>query len=434
MPSSTGEWPDWPELTPETGELDPENVQIKKDIVAIYGEAALRKSWLAVCEKLKSLADEIASKGTGVIPELAYDDVFKLSDSEKQRLRDVGCFVVRGLVPEETANGWFEDLNTYVKENKGSIGGWPAEAPYILRLYWSKTQMEARTHPRAMALHRALNSLWHDEEDAEKAFAEPLVYADAARIRPPGEPFRGLGPHIDAGSLSRWADSDYRKVYEKIWTGSPNEYDPYDLKDRKRANPAHFKGNAHSHVLRLWQGWTALTAAGAYEGSLMLYPEIKTTIAYVLLRPFFKPPANKEDILDAEKWTFDTEDPWFPGVWRNTSQELSPEAFPHLQLKDCLVHIPAMGPGDTVWWHCDMCHAVEIEHKGTGISSVAYVAATPTTDINLAYVRRQLDAFLSGTSPEDFPGGCNESTLKGYPGNEVVLNGDAGRKAVGFAV
>lgn len=81
-----------------------------------------------------------------------------------------------------------------------------------------------------------------------------------------------------------------------------------------------------------------------------------------------------------------------------------------------------------------MCHAVEIEHKGTGISSVAYVAATPTTDINLAYVRRQLDAFLSGTSPEDFPGGCNESMLKGYPGNEVILNGDAGKKAVGFAM
>ena len=123
MPSSNGEWPDWPELTPETGELDPENVKIKKDIAATYGEAALRKSWIAVCDKLKDLTNDITTKGTSVIPELAYDDVFKLSDIEKQRLRDVGCFVVRGLVPEETANGWFEDLNNYVKENKGAIGG-----------------------------------------------------------------------------------------------------------------------------------------------------------------------------------------------------------------------------------------------------------------------------------------------------------------------
>ncbi|KAI2607211.1 DUF1479-domain-containing protein [Hypoxylon fragiforme] len=428
------EWPDWPEMTAETGELNPDNIKIKKEIAAAYGEAALRKSWLAVCERLKGLTDEIAAKRTSIIPELAYDDFFKLGEEEKQRLRDVGCFVVRGLVPEETANGWFEDLNNYVQENQGVISGWPAETPFILQLYWSRTQMEARTHPRAMALHQALNEMWHDDDDAGKAFASPLVYADAARIRPPGVPFRGLGPHIDAGSLSRWADPNYRQVYEKVWTGSPDEYDAYDLTDRKRANPAHFPGGAHSHVLRLAQGWTALTAAGPHEGSLMLFPEVKTSIAYVLLRPFFQPPANADDVLDAEKWTFDTEDPWFPGVWRDDSQYLSPDAFPHLRLKECLVHIPKMNPGDTVWWHCDMCHAVEIEHRGEGISSVAYVAATPTTEINSDYVKRQLEAFLKGTSPEDFPDGCDESKLKGYPGSDIILNGGIGRKAVGFAV
>lgn len=110
-------------MTPETGELDPENVKIKKEIAAAHGEAALRKSWLAVCDRLKTLTDEIATKRTGVIPELAYDDFFKLGDEEKQRLRDVGCFVIRGLVPEEAANDWFEDLSTYVQENKGAIDG-----------------------------------------------------------------------------------------------------------------------------------------------------------------------------------------------------------------------------------------------------------------------------------------------------------------------
>ncbi|KAI1760132.1 DUF1479-domain-containing protein [Hypoxylon sp. FL1150] len=434
MPGTGDEWPDWPEMTAETGELDPENIKIKKEIVALYGEAALRKSWLAVCERLKSLTNEIATKRTGVIPELAYDDVFTLSDEEEQRLRDIGCFVVRGLVPPKIASDWFEDLNTYVEENKTSISGWPAETPSILNLYWSRTQMDARTHPRAMALHRALNELWHDGDDAGKGFAEPLVYADACRIRPPGVPFRGLGPHIDAGSLARWADADYRKVYEKIWNGNPGKYDPYDLTARKHADPARFAGTAHSHVLRLWQGWTALTSAGVREGSLMLFPEVKASIAYVLLRPFFKPPTNQDDILDAEKWTFDAEEPWFPGVWRNKSQELSPDAFPHLRLKECLVHIPKVNPGDTVWWHCDMCHAVEVEHSGNGFSSVAYVAATPTTKINSAYVERQLGAFLSGSSPEDFPAGCNESVLKGYPGNNTILNGDMGRKAIGFIV
>ncbi len=123
MPSPGDEWPDWTEWTREKAELDPENIEIKKEIEALYGEAALRKSWLAVCDRLKSLAAEISTKRTSIVPELAYDDFFKLSDGEKQRLRDVGCFVIRGLVPEETANGWFEDLNNYVQENKGAIGG-----------------------------------------------------------------------------------------------------------------------------------------------------------------------------------------------------------------------------------------------------------------------------------------------------------------------
>jgi hypothetical protein len=315
--------------------------------------------------------------------------------------------------------------------------------------------MEARTHPRSMALHRALNSLWHDDDDPEKKFAEPVAYADALRIRPPGIPFAGLGPHIDAGSLCRWGEPEYRKVYDKIWAGRADEFDPYDLTHRKLADPAYYPGAAQSHVLRAFQGWTALTRAGAHEGSLLVYPDVKSLIAYVLLRPFFRPPADNGDLLNAEKWTLDLDDPWFPGVWRHTPQEMSPEPFPHLRMKECLVNIPTMNPGDTVWWHCDvshlaprlhaighiknllqkqMCHAVEVEHKGKGISSVVYVAASPTTDINVQYMRGQLNDFLDGVSPEDFRGGCYEKALKGFPGESAILNGQEGRKAVGFAV
>ena len=329
------------------------------------------------------------------------------------------------------------------------------ESPCILRLYWSRAQVESRTHPRAMALHESLNKLWHDREDEDKAFAAPLSYADAARIRPPGKPFTSLGPHIDAGSLCRWADPTYRKVYDAIWSGNPEKYDPLDLTLRKKANTSLFPGGAHSSVLRLWQGWTALTKAGAHEGSLMLYPDVRTAIAYVLLRPFFQPPADKADIMDAEKWTFDVEDPWFPGVWRDESQELRPGAFPHLQMHNGLVNIPTMYPGDTIWWHCDVsseeavllpgenhmltlkqvCHAVELDHQGDSVSSVIYVAATPTTPENLAYVQRQMKAFLDGEPPEDFLGGSIERNFKGYPGaKELVLNGDAGLRAMGISV
>jgi hypothetical protein len=157
----------------------------------------------------------------------------------------------------------------------------------------------------------------------------------------------------DGGSLSRWADPTYRKVYEQIWKGNPLAFDPYDLSIRKDAKPGLFPGTA-SQVLRAFQGWTALTSAGANEGSLLLYPDVKTAMAYVMLRPLFDAPDNEADIMDAEKWTLNAERGWFPGTWRHLPQIVSPASHPHLRLEECLVNIPRMQPGDTVWWHADV--------------------------------------------------------------------------------
>ena len=44
---------------------------------------------------------------------------------------------------------------------------------------------------------------------------------------------------------------------------------------------------------------------------------------------------------------------------------LSPESHPHLRLDECMVSVPKVNPGDTVFWHCDIVHAVEKEHTGS---------------------------------------------------------------------
>jgi hypothetical protein len=140
--------------------------------------------------------------------------------------------------------------------------------PYILKLFWSPTQIAARTHPNALALLRELKSWWHDEIDPEKSFVEPYAYADALRIRPGGIPFPGLGPHIDAGSLCRWADPKYQDAYAKIWGGMPEQWDPYDLSVRKDANQAFFPGQTQSMVIRTFQGWTGFDAGRSWRGQL----------------------------------------------------------------------------------------------------------------------------------------------------------------------
>lgn len=279
-------------------------------------------------------------------------------------------------------------------------------------------------------MSRELNSWWTDKTNSSSS--APLSYADGVRIRPPGVPFLGLGPHIDAGSLSRWTDPTYQSVYSAVFSGQPDLLDNYDLTIRKDAKQAMFPGSAHSRVLRSFQGWTALTGAGPGEGSLMLYPNLKWTIAYVMLRPFFKAPDLEEDIMDAAKWTFDADTPWFPGTWKNDSQLLSPLSHPHLRLHECMVPIPRMDPGDTVWWHADMCHAVEVDHNGDHDASVAYIAATPSTLENKRYIKGQLEDFLNGFPPEDFRSGSREMFFDGFPGENGILGGEEGRRAMGF--
>lgn len=241
------------------------------------------------------------------------------------------------------------DRNTY------TTTAWPEANPAVYRVFWTPTQQALRGHPRHLHVQKFLNGLWHD--DSQETSPDPLSYADSLRIRPPGQEFYGLGPHIDAGSLCRWADPSYREVYRKIFSGVPENHDSYDLSVRKDANQAAFEGSAHSTVLRTFQGWTALTAARPREGSLLLYPYVSVVVSYLLLRPFFKPP-DEGDVMDASRWSFSSESAWFPGTRQEDSQYLGRESHPHLRLEECLVYIPDMEPGDTIWWHCDVRNAI----------------------------------------------------------------------------
>lgn len=356
MPGVIQNWPAWKEfgVKPDESTRGADFAKAKADVIAEYGEDALRRSWLKVCEDLKAVTDDLSTLGTAAIPTFHMDTIraHGLSDDERAQVKSRGCCVVRNVIPEAEATSLFQDMKTLVAANPGKVPGWPIESPAMLRLFNSPTQIAVRTHPDQIQLQRTLNALFHDA--TRETSPEPLSYTDAARIREPGQAFLGLGPHIDAGSLCRWADPQYRKVYGHILSGSPEKHDAFDLGIRKTADQFLFKANAHSVVFRSFQGWTALTPAAPAAGTLMLYPNISSVIAYVVLRPFFSPPADGEDVMDASKWTFDPESSWFPGTMKDQSQRLSPSSHPHLRLQECLTYIPRMNPGDTVWWHTDV--------------------------------------------------------------------------------
>ncbi|KAF2805433.1 DUF1479-domain-containing protein [Mytilinidion resinicola] len=423
MPGLTTEWPPWKEYVldkkvAEVYDADGDYAAAKKAIIEEYGEEALRKSWVKTCAALEKVTAELEEKGNEVIPILSIQDVLSDSVSEetKTEIRRVGCFVVRGVIPKPSVDAQFANLKAFVATNKSLIKGWPDNPPSILNLYNSTPQNALRTHPQQIALMRWINNLWHWTPDPDVS-ADPLLYVDGVRIRPPKSQFLGLGPHVDAGSLCRWADPDYRRAYGKVFGGLPEEHDCYDLDARKDANQMLYPGDGQSTVLRAFQGWTALTRTAPREGTIRLFPNVKWQIAYVLLRPFFSPPADSAKVMDAEAWTFGGDGNWFPGTFKNDSQYLSSGSHPHLRLKETLLHAPAMEAGDTVWWHADMCHAVDAEHIGTEDASVTYIAATPTTRINKEYMQRQYAKMAKGMPPPDFEhGGSDETKLEGFEG------------------
>ncbi|KAG9252435.1 uncharacterized protein F5Z01DRAFT_690670 [Emericellopsis atlantica] len=421
MPSRVWEWPAWPEFTSEglKENRDPDFRSTKRAVIERYGADALRQSWLQVCKDLEHVTEEISNKGNSIIPIFETEKVLAsggFTECQRQEVKRIGAFVFKGVVPERETTKLYQELKGYIADNKDAVKGWPAESPSMLILYDSPTQNTLRAHPNQLRLQRLLNGLWHDKTG--QTTSDPLVYHDGVRDRAPGQPFLGLGPHIDAGSLCRWADEGYLKAYDKIFAGKVHEHDCYDLAVRHLANQELFSGVAHSSVFRSFQGWTALTATAPREGTIMVYPNVASVIAYVLLRPFFIPPPDPDDVLDAEKWTLDEETGFFPGTTKPNSQRLSRSSHPHLKLEKCLVHMPSIQPGDSVWWHSDLCHAVDTEHLGSNNASVAYIAACPSTPANKAYVKRQLEATLAGKPSPDYSAGndLDETKLKGYVG------------------
>lgn len=239
-----------------------------------------------------------------------------------------------------------------------SLTGLPKQNPWLYRSYFSPTQNAVRTHTNSIKVQRFLNEIW-EGYDGEQAHPTPLSYADALRYRQPGGFSAVLQPHIDAGSLDRWADDEYQSFYSKIFENKWQEHKPFDIGARLKVNQAKFPGPHQSTVLRTFQGWTALSPSGGSFGqsALAVFPNVALGVAYVLLRSFFKPPASGS--TDPNLWEIDVSNS-FPGAAKGLSQRISPSTHPHLRLDDTLSLTPQINPGDLVFWHPDVSTCVHL--------------------------------------------------------------------------
>ncbi len=357
---------------------------------------ALKRAFAEVRDHVTSAADAIRneqSAGRPVVPELTYHAIRegKVSDAARARIREAGCAVVRDVFPRSVASGWFDELGEYLATNryeereveKRSLDKYfsalKAGKPQIFNIYWSKPQVQARQDPKLAETRAFLNRLWHYQGVFDPD--QECTYADRVRRRQPGDKTLGLSPHMDAGTVERWIDPGYQRVYADVFAGNWRGYDPFD--GTHRLHTREIPSPAVCSMFRTYQGWTALTRQGPNDGTLRLIP-IAHGISYVLLR------ALQEDVAEDD----------LCGAQPGRALGVSPEWHPELLAG--LVSIPEVEPGDTVFWHTDICHAVGDEHAGRDYASVIYIGSAPDCAKNRAYLPKQKDAFLAGRSAPDF--------------------------------
>ena len=335
--------------------------------------------------------------GGSPIPVCNFSDVAagQIDAAMTARIKQRGVVILRNTFDARRVNGWNDWLMDYVARNdyfelqksKAGMDQYFADLsssrPQIFGLYWSKPQMEARTSDELAVARQWLNRMWKFDSDNGLEFDpdRECLYADRLRQREPGDNTLGLSPHVDGGSVERWIDPGYQKVYRHLLSGDIGSYDPFDA--AYRTITKEIPSPAVCSMFRTYQGWTALSRQGPGDGTLNLVP-IANAMAWVILR------ALQDDI----------DDDALCGAAPSRALTIS-ETY-HAKLLRAYVPIPVVEPGDTVWWHPDVIHGVEDHHTGDGYSNVMYIGAAPACEKNDRFLPKQLQAFEAGESSPDF--------------------------------
>ncbi|PFH46582.1 hypothetical protein AMATHDRAFT_69546 [Amanita thiersii Skay4041] len=393
------------------------------------------ESWRQVLIEAERMVEQIAERGNTMIPRVSFEELKNgLAADQISAIKEVGTVVVKDGIPREEALAWKAAIREYAARNKDQVKGFPEDNIQVFELYNSKSQISARTHPIAMQTQKALLSLWHKTDPlSDIDLTIPLSYFDRLRIRQPGDNKFTLGPHTDIGSVELWEDPGLRICFSSILQGGSawKLHDPFDASPRVSPRQVSYNVSNKCSIFRCWQGWTSMSSTGPNEGTLKVFPNVKLSTAYMILRPFFRPKPGCAGSLKFDDWEPDLDTPTFPGSAIGNTQELNEKTHPHLDLARTMISIPRVEPGDQVFWHCDVIHAVESQHKGTTDSSVLYIPAVPLTLNNASYLHDQRLNFEAGLPAPDFPGGKGESQCIGRAIADDVKSAEA-RRMFGF--
>lgn len=344
--------------------------------------------------QVEQVTAELAA-GQNPWPVIDYADIADgaVNDEQLDKLHRRGCAVIRGHFPREQALNWDSDIVGYVESNQffdnyrgpgddffDSVGS----KPEIYPIYWSSAQMQARQSERMATVQGFLNAQWRNESDGVQWFdpQRDSLYPDRIRRRPEGVDSKGLGTHLDPGTLDLWMTEAYQQAFRHLFDGSVEQYDPWDAAYRT-AGPQ-YPGTTMCSAFRTFQGWTALCDMDHDQGVLHTVP-IPDAMAYLMLRPLLSDVPDDDMCGVTLNKVFPASEKWHP------------------LLMKALAGIPDVKAGDSVWWHCDMVHSVAPVTNQKGWGNVMYIPAAPWCPRNEHYAANVRDAFITGSSPSDFP-------------------------------
>ncbi|HYQ62533.1 DUF1479 domain-containing protein [Actinophytocola sp.] len=367
--------------------------------------------------------DADLAAGESVWPVIDYADIERgtVTPAALDKLRRRGCLVVRGHFERSQALGWDAGILDYVERNHffenyrgpgDDFFGTVDSKPEIYPVYWSHAQMQARQSARMARVQTFLNSLWRHESDGVEWFdpTRDALYPDRIRRRPPGTDSGGLGTHLDPGTLDLWMTREYQSAFRHLFDGDVESYDPWDA--AHRTTGPQFPGSTMCSAFRTFQGWTALSDMANTQGVLHTVP-IPEAMAYLMLRPLLRDVPDDDMCGVTVNQVFPASEKWHP------------------VLVGARTAIPDVRAGDSVWWHCDMIHGVASVTGQRGWGNVMYIPAAPWCPRNERYAEHVRDAFLTGSSPSDFPAEHYERDWAGRF-TEADLN-DTGRRGMGFS-
>ncbi|KAM0303519.1 hypothetical protein ACHAPM_003088 [Fusarium culmorum] len=468
---------------PEPIALPSRFVRIKQNLIRGH-EAELEASWARLITALRKEVSHIEDLGAHLIPSIEFGD---LDDSVQTArfghdLRRYGVGVVRKVVPRADTDTAVRETVDYLDSKRHvKAKALQQHDPACFDFFWTPAQVRSRAHPNVLSAQRFMMGLWETSPDDQLVTRLPITYVDRIRVHgnsenqsnslnvPPNEPPQsandwiqalqssaGITAQVDNGSLERWEPDGYQHAgtYNHIFHGKWEDYDPWKCTSRTSVTTDLYNGYGACTIFRMFQGILALSTVE--PGMVRLLPSPKLATAYYLLRPFFTtknpPPENRsgpewEEYLAPENWKLQTEpDSIIHGAVPGHAQRITETWHPHLHLRNSMITLPTLQPGDYIFWHPDLPYYLSSNNYGlktpsgskSEVSMLVYIPAAPLTQTNALYLARQRKAFQRGHPGPDFDStgrGIVEEDAETRPGEKEIaeVGGPSSLQAMGLA-